>query len=830
MELTHRLAPPRATAADAVTVVTGLGGVGKTELALQAAHGARARAGWFPGGVLFTRLAGYDPVRRVSPEGALASMLRALGIPGEHVPATLDDRARLYRSVLSAYADQGRRLLVVLDDTDGAGQAGPLLPGDPRVPVVLTSRHTLAELGARLVDLTVLDEPAAVDLLRRTLHGTRGAEDTRVDAEPEQAAELAALCGGLPLALRIAGALLAESPTRPLSSLTGAFRDARERLRRLESGTLALRTAFDLSYAQLPAEQAWLFRLLPLNPGPDLSTAAAAHLTGTDEDRADELLRALERAHLLEPGPVYGRWRLHDLVRLYADDLGRRHAQEDGRTPALNRLLAHYLDTAEAADAHLTPPFRHPRFASREEALRWLDTERANLLAAAFHCPAQTASRMHHLLGTYLSLTRGHEEWLGLCRTARRSSLDARRLADAASALNNEGLALHGLRRFEEAVSAHQRAAEVFADLGHPDAEARALDNLGSALRNLRRYEEAIEAHTRAAAYFRRAGDRFHEASTLGNLGGAFRAVRRFEEAVECQERAVAAARESGDRNGEAISLSGLGNTLLELRRHKEALEAFDRQLELCRATGHPHGLARALDNLGAALRRLHRYDEAFEAHARSAELFQELGEPHGEALAHGALGLCHLHSGRHGEAVTALRRAAGMHREDGDRHGEAVNLCNLGEALRLAGRPAEAVETQERSAARYRETGDGHGEGLALARLGTVLFDTGQHAPSAAAFGRSAELFREAGDDRSEMNSRQNLSIVLQRLGRHEEAELARLHALALIHVPEPPPGLPEPSAALQERVRRRQERLRPEEARIRREQEEQFRRQARE
>ncbi|MFI7099430.1 ATP-binding protein [Streptomyces sp. NPDC050161] len=779
-----------------LAVVTGLGGVGKTELALQSAHRARARQDWFPGGVLFTQLFGYDPERRVTPEQALASMLRALGLPGEHVPATLEDRARLYRSVLSAYADEGRRILVVLDNARDTEQVAPLLPGDPRVPALVTSRQTLTDLDARLVGLDSLDEPTAVDLLRRTLHQAHGASDTRVDAEPGQAAVLVSLCGGLPLALRIAGALLIETPARPLSSLTDAFRDAGRRLRRMESGTLALRTAFDLSYAQLPAAQARLFRMLPLNPGPDLTTEAAAHLTGTDHDGAEELLRALARAHLIEPGLTYGRWRLHDLARLYADELGRGHAAEDGRTPALGRLLDHYVDTAEAADAHLTPPFGGGPFATRHEAVRWLDAERPNLLAAASLASARgradTVFRMHVALGTYLNLTRHYEEWRTVSVAARHSALDAYQLVDAASALNNEGLALQGLRRFDEAVEVHTRAAEAFAELGHPHAEAMALDNLGTALRNLWRIDEAIEAHTRAATFFRQAGDRHQEATTLGNLGNALRAVRRFAEAAEYHERAVAAGGESGDRHGEAIAIGGLGSALLGLRRYDEAISAYTRQLAIYRETGHPPGQARALGNLGHVLRDVRRYDEAISAHIQAAELYRKAGDLHGEGIAYSGLGLDLLKTGSHEEAVTTLHRAAGIHRETGELNGEAVALCNLASALQHTGRLFEAIDAAERSAARYRETGDGHGEALALHCLGNVLWETGRYEESAEAHGRSAALFQEVGDRRSEMTSLLNLRTVLTRLGRQDEATRVHRRAAELNHVPKPPPGLP--------------------------------------
>ncbi|MEU3203274.1 NB-ARC domain-containing protein [Streptomyces cyaneofuscatus] len=331
----------RADAGPLAHVVAGLPGVGKTELVLQVARRA-SQQGWFPGGTLFIDLHGYDGDRHIGPSRALGSLIQALGIPDRYVPDNLQDRARLYRSVLSTYAEQGRRVLVIVDNARDDSQARPLLSGDSRVPVLVTSRHTLSGLdNARMHDLAVLEPASAVELLRRDLRQARGPQDSRVDDAPEPAASIAQLCGHLPLALRIVAALLADLPARPLSSMVQALGDTRQRLQRLSRGDLAVRTAFELSYHHLCDDQARLFRLLPINPGPDISTESAGRLADLSSDEAEDLLGALARAHLVEPHAKYGRWRLHDLLRLYADEecTLREGAQE--RQRAASRLLDH---------------------------------------------------------------------------------------------------------------------------------------------------------------------------------------------------------------------------------------------------------------------------------------------------------------------------------------------------------------------------------------------------------------------------------------------------------------------------------------------------------
>ncbi|MEO3751155.1 tetratricopeptide repeat protein [Streptomyces sp. B6B3] len=735
-----------------VSAVSGLAGVGKTELAVKVGTLAWQEWGWFPGGVLFTELHGYDPERHVAPEQALEGLLRALAVPGEHVPHTLQDRQRLYRSILAAYAEEGRRILVVIDNAATADQARPLLPADGVNAALVTSRHTLA-LDARLHDLNVLDEPEAVGMLRETLRVARGDGDTRISRAPEAAGRIARLCAGLPLALSIAASLLAEDDTQDYTAadLVEELESEHTRLEQLSYDERAVRAAFDLSYRRLDQRQARLFRLLPLNPGPDVSGEAAAHLAAVEERDARHLLTRLARAHLIERKPGR-RWGMHDLVRLYAGEHGRAQADTDEREAARTRLFTHYRDTAAAASAAAGHVAADPgdrsgpsRFRDREQALRWLDAEHANLVATATTAPRlghpATATALAFTLAHHLNHRRHFDDWLALTTTALAVVREAGDRRGEGTALNNLSVVLREVRRFGEAVDAGTRAVDLRRETGDHHGEARALANLGAALRGVRRFAEAVEVLTAAADLNRGAGDRRGEGTALNNLSVVLREVRRFGEAVDAGTRAVDLHRETGDRQGEGMALNNLGSALGESGRFAEAVEELTAAADLFREAGDRHGEGQASTNLGAALSEV----------------------------------------GRFAEAVEVLTAAADLNRETGDRHGEATVLNNLCAALNEVGRFAEAMDAGTRAVDRYRETSDRHGEGMALTNLGLVLSDAGRYAEAADTFAGSADSYREAGDRPSEAAALSKLGLALVEVGRRGDGSVALERAVAI-------------------------------------------------
>ncbi|MBQ1117217.1 AAA family ATPase [Streptomyces anulatus] len=502
-----------------VCSVVGPAGVGKTELAVRAARASRER-GWFPGGVLFVDLQGYDDQRRVESADLLHNLLQALGVHGEHIPSRPEDRARLYRSVLAAFAEQGKPLLVLLDNAAGAEHARPLLPADRRTRVILTSRQTLSTLDSRLLGLHVLDERSALDLLGRLLEVAYG-WDPRLDQEPRAARELVRLCGYLPLALRIVGALLVQEPRKPLEVMLEDLSDERARLDVLAVDGLAVRAAFDLSYQALSPRAAGLFRVLPLGPGPEISTEAAAALFGDERHVCRRLLESLSQAHLVESGTAYGQWRLHDLVRVFAIEQMNLRVPEHERGAAVGRLVSHYLDTFRDLRARIGD-------AGDDEAASWLRAEGGNVIATS-------ASAVR--AGRPADAERLMNDAISLADDAFRRPVDqlywrwfffrgARRFMEAFEALRQHLLVIQpacsvrleddvvervlatvdDVSTSEEAVRSLESAAAALRVAGVVDDEGRVLVALGLALLQEGRAREACDALRRAMDRFRYGG------------------------------------------------------------------------------------------------------------------------------------------------------------------------------------------------------------------------------------------------------------------------------------------------------------------------------------
>jgi tetratricopeptide (TPR) repeat protein len=778
------------TAAVMVSAVSGLAGVGKTALAVHAAHAARAR-GWFPGGVLFIDLHGYDDAP-IEPMQALDALLRALGVATERIPPDAEARAALYRSVL---AQTREPMLVVADNASSEAQVRPLLPGEGPHRLIVTSRHTLGGLQVRLVDVTALNAEASVALLDAALRIARP-DDKRIAEDAEAAARLASICAGLPLALQIVAALLKSDPVRLVADLAAELaveRDRLERLRYDDGGGVrepSVAAAFEMSYRLLDEAAARMFRLLPLNPGPEISTAAVAALAGLPGSNARNILAVLAKAHLIESASTLaGRWRMHDLLRLYARRLSEANADADAAEQARDRLFGYYVRMTQAASLHLLaiPGVPMPsNFASRGDALAWLDAERPNLVATVRTAGELGKHRgafdLSVVLVEYLSWKRYLNEWM----TTAVIGLDAARgLGDRreeAGALSNLGLALQGTRQFNEAAAAHRSAAAVFRETGDRIHQGGALHNLGMALQGLRRFDEAISAYQQDLAICREVGDRYGQAKTLANLSICLRESARIDEAITTSRGAAEICREIGDRHVEGYALNALSGALAAAGQADQAIAASQDALVLLRETGDRHLEGMAFVNLANALHKAQRFDQAVTASQSAAAVFRETGDRHAQGVALVSLAGNLQEVQRLNDAITAGQEALDLARETGDRQGEGVVLDNLGQALREAQRLSEAVAVHQHAAAAFKETSDRNSEGKALRNLAAALNDTGDFERAIIAIRSAADIFRETGDRHAEGSALYELGLVLREMQRFGEAIAASQQAASLL------------------------------------------------
>ena len=654
-----------------VSVVAGLAGVGKTALAVRAANQMLA-AGWFPGGVLFIDLQGYDPAGGADPGAAVAALLGALGVAGERIPSTQGEREVLYRSELADLAGKGRRVLLLADNASTLHQVLALLPGHPAHRVIVTSRHTLPVPGARRFELDVMSESDAIGAMATALDAANE-DDRRIHDEPAAAAALAKLCGHLPLALWLTAQLLADKRWQPIRDLVRQFAATRDRLGELKYGeSLGVRVAFDTSYRRLPAVQARLFLLAALHPGPFVSVEAVAAMAGLSEVDVRHELDDVRRAHLMQFAAVNDAYRCHDLVRLYATQHCETELTQQERDEATDRLLDHFRDVAQAASTHLDPRAsdRSPVFRGRDEALSWLENERPNLvaviaMAAAAGRDAQARDIAFAAL-LFFELRKYSDELIATITCALAAS---RRLGDRhgeATALNSLGVAYQDLRRFDESRNCHQQASVIFEELGDRHGEGMALTNLGNVSHLRARWDEAVDCYLRALPARRADGDQYGEAQTLNNLGFTYALMGRPVDAADCYQRALVVFRELGDRRGEGTTLTNLGATYGAARRWNEALDCHQRARAILRETGDRLREGRARHNIAVTYQESGRWQEALACHRQTLIFRREIRDLHGVGVTLEQLAVTYRCLHRVEDATDCDRRALAAYQQAG--------------------------------------------------------------------------------------------------------------------------------------------------------------------
>ncbi|HEY4457090.1 MAG TPA: BTAD domain-containing putative transcriptional regulator [Pseudonocardiaceae bacterium] len=589
-----------------VCAIGGAGGMGKTWLALHWAHRELHR---FPDGQLFVDLRGFDPTGEPVPPGdAVRGFLDALGVAPDAVPPDLDAQTALYRSLVA-----DKRMLILLDNAVDAAQVVPLLPGSASCTVLVTSRDRLINLvnahGARAVRLDVLGEPDARELLAERL----GTENVARQAVAVR--ELLAGCAGLPLALGIVAARALAYPEFPLAVLAGQLRDETTRL-----GVLAddpqggVRTILSWSHRALPTELATAFCLLGTAPGADIGVRAAAELLGRPVAATRAVLRALERVSLLDQ-PAPDRFRMHDLVRLYAAEQAEEDLSAAERTTALRRVVTGYLRTGFAADRLLYPD-RPPIAltgvepassgpATAAQAWAWFDAEQANLLAAqrvaAEHGWSELVWQLAWALNTF-TYRRGRLADTELIWSVALPA--ARQLADdevLAIVHRHLGDALTRTGRLDEALTHLETTLRMTRAAGTKDERARTLWAIGRVAERRGDDRQALELASEALRLFEELADPIWTGRAHSVLGWYAARLGEHGLATDHLRIALATHRAQLDREGEAATLDSLGYLAGQRGDAEQARAHLQYALALRRELGNPYFEADTLDRLGQA-------------------------------------------------------------------------------------------------------------------------------------------------------------------------------------------------------------------------------------
>lgn len=693
-DLLARLAPQdTASPSSVVTLVSGMGGAGKTTLAVEAAHRARD-LGWFTGGTFFVDMRGYSGNDAdLAPVNAAALLLRHLGTAEADIPPDGDHVLALWQHRADQLAGHGRPLLVVLDNVSSAGQILPLVPARPHHRIVVTSRHVLASVPGRHIDLSELSRSSSAQVLDRTLRIARP-EDSRVTDAPEHAERIGDLCGGLPLALQIVAAILRTEPQRPLAGVVEELADTRSRLDGLAyedvdalGNPMAVRAAFALSYRRLAPVDARAFRLLALAPGPDFSLETASVLLGAAPLGTRQVVRRLVGAHLLD-GRVPERWMMHDLIRLYAQEKAEEPQHAEEATQSLERILLHLQESSREADLRVRWRASDPeseRFASSGEAWDWFDAEHRTLAAAvatAYRAgfDLMCVSLAMNMVGCFEQ--RAHVDWRGVFDTAEKA---AGRIADPrldVEVLANIGVLYGTAHQPERALSFLSRAIRLIEGLGGHPSEASVLNSAAGALMELGNFQEALPTFQLAMAVYRKEGNKHGEGMVLHNIASLFLRNGSPERALEPLERDLAICGELGDRAGEGSTLNTLGHVYYELRRYEEAAAAFRKGLAVAREFRDVVLEGHCLKNLANACAELARFDEAFALYEEALEVQRAHGDRFREGETLMNLGLTHQQLNRHSQAVDCFREAVDAFEEAGVQDAAHMARARLGDAL----------------------------------------------------------------------------------------------------------------------------------------------------
>lgn len=620
-----------------IVAIDGTPGIGKSELV---AHWASRHP--FPDGTLYANLGGHSGTEPVAPMAVLTAFLGALDIPRDHLPLDIQSQVTLLRQLLA-----GHRVLIVLDSARDSDHVRPILAATGSCTVLITSRQQLTGLvhrdGAHRVTLPRLAREDAITLLRRRIGDGRAGQD------PRAIEDLASLCDGLPLGLRIAAEHVAARPDVPVRDLVAQLRRQRRIL--LDAGshgddsTVTLRTVFSCSYDALIPGASRLFRLLGLHPGTEFSGPAAAALADVPLGRAEQLLDILLGANLVEQRAA-DRYRTHDLLHLFAAELAAEESAQIRRA-TIHRLFDWYLGTttnaARRADPNRVevPPLalrsgiEPRRFHDEQEALRWGSVERHNLLAMVRYAASEGFhEHAWRLVGEFDDVLHRYGDPRDLLQV-HHIALESARTTNAregeAGVLNNLGFTYYFAKEYRQALRYLREAHILYRELGDTYGEAMGLMNIATASIELGELTAVIKVYEQAIALFDKVGNKVIKAHAYHRLGDAYRRMEQYDSASECYRMALRLRREL-DHPRQADTLTALGELHLIRGDIMTAMGYLEGALLFHHRALDERRTAEALEALATVYFRLNRYTDAIPHAAEAARLYRAINEPYRQA------------------------------------------------------------------------------------------------------------------------------------------------------------------------------------------------------
>jgi tetratricopeptide (TPR) repeat protein len=749
-----------------ISAVAGMPGVGKSKLAIHVAQ--QLAESDFPDVQLYVDLRGADG-DALEPGMVLARWLRAFGLDESMIPADLQERASVYRSRLS-----GKRAIILLDNAKDEAQVRPLLPGSQTCVAIVTSRRLLGALeGSTVLKLEVMLEGDARDLLA-TFVGM-----DRLEAEPEAAAEILRLCGGLPLAIRIVGGMLRSKGHWSLAEYSRKLADETQRLEHLQLSDLSVRASFELSYRELSADDGLLFGRLGILVGKDFGEELAGVVHESDSPVVEGLERLID-AQLLEVDADQ-RYHFHDLLRLFAFEKLKTSTSVKNQNVIKQEIVDWSYTNSKIMSAHLDPETNH--FVAQKMiedgiitidldenvlivfALDWFEQEREHLLVAISW--AEEAERwilivsfVSRLIG-FFDMRYYPQDWERTCLIAITSSRKAMDFYGEGISTNNlanlysrqsrwddaincnhrsviihrelkdkyeEGAALNNLgsmylKKFQldNAFDCFQKSLAIFQELGNQQGESTVLNSLASLYHSNFQIDEALDCCKKSLKIRQAIKDFVGEASSLTILGVIYESKEQWSNAFDCHKKSLAIYQFLGDRSSESLSLYNLGNIHQSQNKLCEAIDFCQQSLNICRELNYIAGESRVLNLMGIIYNSQSLLDEAIDCYVNSLNIYVDISDKHGESQVLNNLGSLYQAKGHSSKAVECINKSLSIANSLGYHYGESSCLNNLGIIYDIQGNFEDAISCHERSLVIKKKLKDKQGEGKTLYYLGSI-------------------------------------------------------------------------------------------------------------